>query len=191
MGSHNVEGPDTYLVKRSQDGDNKSFELLIIKYQSRIFNVIFRVVRDRDAVEDLAQETFLNAFKSIKRFKGGSSFYTWIYRIAVNVSINYISKRKKAVFVDEGVMETEAVTDRVSTAGDSPEMSMQGREFATATSRAIEKIPADIRTAIILREYEGLSYQEISDATDSPIGTVRSRIFRGRAMLKEMLQDYL
>ena len=191
MGSYNVERPDTYLVKRSQDGDNKSFELLIIKYQRRIFNVIFRVVRDRDAVEDLAQETFLNAFKSIKRFKGGSSFYTWIYRIAVNVSINYLSKRKKAVFVDEGVMETEAVTDRVTNAADSPELNMQGREFASATSKAIEKIPADIRTAIVLREYEGLSYQEIADVTDSPIGTVRSRIFRGRAMLKEMLQDYL
>lgn len=191
MGSHNVEGPDTYLVKRSQDGDKKSFELLIIKYQRRIFNVIFRVVRDRDAVEDLAQEAFLNAFKSIKRFKGGSSFYTWIYRIAVNVSINYLSKRKKAVFVDEGVMETEAVSDIVTTAGDSPERSVQGREFAAAASRAIEKIPADIRTAIVLREYDGLSYQEIADVTDSPIGTVRSRIFRGRAMLKEMLQDYL
>ena len=191
MGSDNVERPDTYLVKRSQDGDKKSFELLIIKYQRRIFNVIFRVVRDRDAVEDLAQEAFLNAFKSIKRFKGGSSFYTWIYRIAVNVSINYLSKRKKAVFVDEGVMETEAVSDIVTTAGDSPERSVQGREFAAAASRAIEKVPADIRTAIVLREYDGLSYQEIADITASPIGTVRSRIFRGRAMLKEMLQDYL
>lgn len=186
-----MERPDTYLVKRSQDGDRKSFELLIIKYQRRIFNVIYKVVRDRDAVEDLAQETFLNAFKSIKRFKGGSSFYTWIYRIAVNVSINYISKRKKAVFVDEGIMETEVVSDIMANAVDSPERNVQGREFADATSRAIEKIPPDIRTAIILREYEDLSYEEIAEVTDSPIGTVRSRIFRGRAMLKEMLKEYV
>ena len=186
-----METPDTFLVERCQKGDTKSFELLVIKYEKRIFNVIFRVVRNRDAVEDLAQEAFLNAFKSIKRFKGGSSFYTWLYRIAVNVSINYLSKNKRAVFVDEGVLETEAVSDLTANTSASPERSMQGREFADATSKAMEKIPTDIRTAITLREFEGLSYQEIAAVTDSPIGTVRSRIFRGRAMLKELLKDYL
>lgn len=186
-----MQESDTYLVRKSQEGDPKAFELLVIKYQRRIFNVIFRVVRNADIVEDLSQETFLNAFKSIKRFRGGSSFYTWIYRIAVNVSINYLSKQKKATFVDEGVMETEGVTELVSPTTASPERSAQGREFSEAAASAIKSIPEDIRTAITLREYEGLSYQEIAEVTDSPIGTVRSRIFRGRAMLKDMLKDYI
>lgn len=186
-----MEESDAYLVKRSQEGDLKSFELLILKYQRRIFNVIFRIVRDRDAVDDLAQETFLNAFNSIKGFKGGSSFYTWAYRIAVNISINYLAKQKRAVFVDEGVLETEAVSERLPGGVVSPERRAQNRQAAVAISRAVESLPDDIRTAITLREYEGLSYEEIAEVMDCPIGTVRSRIFRGREMLKDTLKDYL
>ena len=181
---------DLYLVKKCQQGDKGAFELLVIKYQKRMFNVIFGVVRNRDIVEDLAQETFLNAYRSIGSFKGDSSFYTWIYRIGVNVSLNYLSKQKKAVFVDEGVMDTEAVASK-SPAGASPERNAQGREFVSALSKAMGFLPEDIRIAVALREYEGLSYQEISEVTDSPIGTVRSRIFRGRAMLMEALKDHI
>ena len=181
---------DLYLVRKCQQGDKGAFELLVIKYQRRIFNVILGVVRNRDIVEDLAQETFLNAYRSIGGFKGNSSFYTWIYRIAVNVSINYLSKQKKAVFVDEGVMETEAVVSK-SPAGSSPERNVQGSEFVADLSRAMDLLPEDIRVAVALREYEGLSYQEIADVTDSPVGTVRSRIFRGRAMLMEALKDHV
>ncbi len=186
-----MEKSDAYLVRKSQEGDLKSFELLIIKYQRRIFNVIFRIVRDRDVVEDLVQETFLNAFNSIKGFKGGSSFYTWIYRIAVNVSINFLSKRKKASFVEEEVMETEAVTERAVSGEVTPERKALDRESGLAISKAIESLPDDIRTAVTLREYEGLSYEEIAEIMDCPIGTVRSRIFRGREMLKKMLRDYI
>jgi len=185
-----VKESDLYLVKKCQQGDKGAFELLVVKYQSRIFNVILGVVRNRDIVEDLAQETFLNAYRYIGGFKGDSSFYTWIYRIAVNVGINYLSKQKKAVFVDEGVMETEAVVE-LSSQGMSPERSLQGKEFSSDLSRAMGLLPEDIRVAVALREYEGLSYQEIADVTDSPIGTVRSRIFRGRAMLMEELKDHV
>lgn len=181
---------DLFLVRKCQQGDKGAFELLVIKYQRRIFNVVLGVVRNRDAVEDLAQETFLNAYRYIGGFKGDSSFYTWLYRIAVNVSINYLSKQKKAIFVDEGVMETEAVSE-LSSQGVSPERSLRGREFSADLSKAMELLPEDIRVALALREYDGLSYQEIADVTDSPIGTVRSRIFRGRAMLMEQLKDHL
>lgn len=181
---------DLFLVRKCQQGDKGAFELLVVKYQRRIFNVIFGVVRNRDIVEDLAQDTFLNAYRSIGGFKGDSSFYTWIYRIAVNVGINYLSKQKRAVFVDEGVMETEAVSVK-SSQGISPERSLRGKEFSSDLARAMELMPEDIRVAVALREYEGLSYQEIADITDSPIGTVRSRIFRGRAMLMEKLKDHV
>lgn len=186
-----MRNSDTYLVKRSQEGETKAFELLILRYQRRIFNVVFRIVRNEDVVEDLAQETFLNAFKSIRNFKGGSSFYTWLYRIAVNVCINYRTKQKRATFVDEGVMETEGVAERASGAEISPERAVRSLESSVAISEAVDSLPEDIRTAIIMREYEGLSYQEIAEIVDCPIGTVRSRIFRGRAILKEMLKDYL
>ena len=182
---------DAYLVKRSQEGDVRSFELLIIRYQKRIFNVVFRVVRNRDVVEDLAQEAFLNAFKSIRSFKGGSSFYTWLYRIAANVSINYLSKQKRASFADEGLLETEEVSVRASGWESSPERSVQSIETSKAIAESVDALPDDIRQAVVLREYEGLSYEEISEVMDCPIGTVRSRIFRGREMLKEKLRDYL
>ena len=186
-----MERTDAYLVKRSQEGDVSSFELLVIRYQKRIFNVVFRVVRDRDAVEDLAQETFLNAFKSIRSFKGGSSFYTWLYRIAANVSINYLAKRNKASFADEELLETEEVSKRVSGGELSPERGVQNQETAKAIREAVNLLPSDIRQAVILREFDGLSYEEIAEVMDCPIGTVRSRIFRGREMLKEKLKDYL
>ncbi len=186
-----MEKTDVYLVKRSQEGDARSFELLVIKYQKRIFNVVFRVVRNRDVVEDLAQEAFLNAFKSIRSFKGGSSFYTWLYRIAANVSINYLAKQKRASFADEGLLETEEVANRASGWESSPERSVQSIEASKAISESINALPSDIRQTVILREYDGLSYEEISEVMECPIGTVRSRIFRGREILKEKLRDYL
>jgi len=186
-----VKKSDDYLVLKSQDGDARSFELLILKYQRRIFNVIYRVVRNEDIVEDLAQETFLNAFNSIKNFKRQSSFYTWIYRVAVNISLNYLSKQKKLKVVDDAVMETESVVDRIATYDMSPEKSLRSKESTSVIFKAIDKLPDDMRIAIMLRDYEGLSYQEVSEVMNCPIGTVRSRIFRGRAILKEMLRDYL
>jgi len=186
-----VEKSDAYLVKRSQEGDIRSFELLVVKYQKRIFNVIFRIVKDSVAVEDLAQEAFLNAFKAIKGFKGGSSFYTWLYRIAANVSINYLSKNKKATFIDEEHLERASVTESAPGREISPERHTLNRESANAISEAIETLPDDIKKAVMLREYEGLSYEEIAEIMDCPIGTVRSRIFRGRNILKGLLKEYL
>ena len=182
---------DDYLVKKSQEGDARSFEMLVIKYQQRVFNVIFRIVRNRDAVEDLAQEAFLNAFRSIKGFRGGSSFYTWLYRIASNVSLNYLAKNKRAVFVDETVLDTMDVAEKTASADVSPERRASSNETASAISRAIENLPEEIKKAVILREYEGLSYEEIAELMDCPVGTVRSRIFRGRGILKKSLKDYL
>jgi len=186
-----VEKSDAYLVGRSQEGDARSFELLVVKYQKRIFNVIFRIVKDPVAVEDLAQEAFLNAFKAIKSFKGGSSFYTWLYRIAANVSINYLSKNKKAKFVDDENLERASLSERAPGQEISPERRTLNRESARAISKAIETLPDDIKKAVVLREYEGLSYEEIAEIMDCPIGTVRSRIFRGRNILKDLLRDYV
>ncbi len=182
---------DDYLVLKSQRGDTKSFELLILKYQRRIFNVIYRIVRDQNVVEDLAQDTFLNAYNSIKNFKRQSSFYTWIYRIAVNISLNYLSKQKNLKTVDDTIMESESVVEKISTYDMSPEKSLGSKESTSVIINAINKLPDDMRLAIMLRDYEGLSYQEASEVMDCPIGTVRSRIFRGRAILKEMLKDHL
>ena len=186
-----MKDSDAYLVKRSQEGDARSFELLVLKYQKRIFNVIFRVVHDADSVEDLAQEAFLNAFRSIRGFKGGSSFYTWLYRIAVNISINHLARQKRAVFVDEAVLETNDVTQRTPSPEFSPERRALSNQSADAIATAVKALPEEIRTAVILREYEELSYEEIAEIMECPIGTVRSRIFRGRAILKERLKDYL
>lgn len=186
-----MEKSDLYLVKRSREGDTKSFELLVIKYQKRIFNVIFRIVHNRDIVEDLAQDAFINAFKSIKNFKGHSSFYTWLYRIAANVSLNHLSKQKKALFVDESVLDSEAVAVKESKPDTSPESNLGNKELGEAISNAVMKLPEDIRVSVVLREYEGLSYEEIAEVMDCPIGTVRSRIFRGRAILQENLRDYV
>ncbi len=182
---------DDYLVRKSQEGDARSFEMLVIKYQQRIFNVIFRIVRNRDVVEDLAQDSFINAFRSIKGFRGGSSFYTWLYRIASNVSLNYLAKNKRAVFVDETVLDTADVAERTASADVSPERRTSSNETASAISKAIESLPEEIKKAVILREYEGLSYEEIAELMDCPVGTVRSRIFRGRGILKSALKDYL
>lgn len=186
-----MKNSDLYLVKKCQNGDANAFELLVIRYQKRIFNIIYGIVRNRDAVEDLSQETFINAYRSITSFRGNSSFYTWLYRIAVNVGINYLAKNKKAVFLEEELLNTEEVTELAPGADISPERSLQGREFYSDMSKAMETLPEDIRVAITLRELEGLSYQEIADVTESPIGTVRSRIFRGREMLMEKLKDHL
>ncbi|MDT8317265.1 MAG: sigma-70 family RNA polymerase sigma factor [bacterium] len=182
---------DDYLVRKSQEGDSRSFEMLVIKYQQRIFNVIFRIVRNRDDVEDLAQEAFLNAFRSIKGFRGGSSFYTWLYRIASNVSLNHLAKNKRAVFVDEAVMDTADVAEKTASADISPERRVSSNETASAISKAVESLPEEIKKAVILREYEGLSYEEIAELMDCPVGTVRSRIFRGRGILKTSLKGYL
>ena len=186
-----MERSDAYLVERSQEGDTRSFELLVVKYQKRIFSVIFRIVKDPVAVEDLAQEAFLNAFKAIKGFKGGSSFYTWLYRIAANVSLNYLSKNKKATFLDEEHLDRASVAERSSIQEVSPERRTLNKESARAVSKAIETLPDDIKKAVVLREYEELSYEEIAEIMECPIGTVRSRIFRGRAILKDLLKDYL
>ena len=186
-----MEKSDAYLVERCRAGDTKSFELLVIKYQKRIFNVIFRIVNNKDVVEDLAQEAFLNAYKSIKNFKGHSSFYTWLYRIAVNVSLNHISVQKKAVYVDDAILDTEAATIAAPSFDMTPERGAGNSELSAAISAAVARLPDDIKTAIVFREYEGLSYEEIAEITECPIGTVRSRIFRGRAILQEMLKDYI
>ena len=187
-----TEKSDSYLVRQSQEGDARSFELLVVKYQKRVFNVIFRIVHNRDVVEDLAQDTFINAFKSIKSFKGNSSFYTWLYRIAANVSLNYLSKQKKALFVDDdSALESEAVTTREAKAGTSPENNLGNKELGEAISGAVMKLPEDIRVSVVLREYDGLSYEEIAEVMDCPIGTVRSRIFRGRAILQDSLKSYI
>lgn len=181
---------DDYLVLKSQRGDAKSFELLILKYQRRIFNVIYRIVRDQNIVEDLAQDTFLNAYNSIKNFKRQSSFYTWIYRVAVNISLNYLAKQKKLKTVDDTIMETEDIVEKMSTYDVSPEKSLGSKESTSIIFKAINKLPDDMRIAVMLRDYEGLSYQEVSEVMDCPIGTVRSRIFRGRAILKETLENH-
>ena len=187
---------DLELVNRVKSGDTSAFDLLVIKYQRRVIRLISRMVRDPVEVEDIAQESFLKAYRAIPQFRGDSAFYTWLYRIAVNTAKNYLfSRGRRPIPVSElnsnseegESFELHAVTDN----SDTPEGSMVGMQIAEAVNRAVEKLPNELKTAVTLRELEGLSYEEISEAMNCPIGTVRSRIFRAREAIAEELKPLL
>ena len=189
---------DALLVERTVAGDQKAFELLVIKYQRRIQRLIGRMVRDVDLVPDIAQETFIRAYRAIPQFRGDSAFYTWLYRIAVNTAKKALMELKRDPLVTESARASRDDDDdggsRVEnelTNGETPEAEMASKQIASAVNFAIEALSDDLRQAITMREIEGLSYEEIAELMNCPIGTVRSRIFRAREAIALRLRPLL
>jgi RNA polymerase sigma-70 factor (ECF subfamily) len=189
---------DAALVERVQRGDQRAFDMLVVKYQRRIERLIARMVRDVDLVEDIAQETFIRAYRALPTFRGESAFYTWLYRIAVNTAKKAMAGLKRDPLLTEAAMaagaDEEDDTSRVEnelTDGETPESVLASRQIAETVNAAIEALSEDLRQAITLREIEGLSYEEISDLMNCPIGTVRSRIFRAREAIAARLRPLL
>ncbi len=188
------------LVERTVAGDQKAFELLVLKYQRRIERLIGRMVRDSDLVEDIAQETFIRAYRALSQFRGEAQFYTWLYRIAVNTAKKALVDLKRDPLVSETTLrgggdeedETSSVENELTSA-ETPETVLAAKEVAAAVNSAMEALPDELRQAVTLREIDGLSYEEIAEVMNCPIGTVRSRIFRAReaisAKVKPMLEN--
>ncbi len=193
-----TEDSDVDLVARAQRGDQRAFEMLVIKYQRRIERLIARMVRDVDLVQDIAQETFIRAYRALPQFRGDAAFYTWLYRIAVNTAKKALVGLKRDPLVSEsslsGSNDDDDETSRVErelTDGSTPESLLATKEIAQTVNAAIEALSPDLRQAITLREIEGLSYEEIADLMNCPIGTVRSRIFRAREAIALRLRPLL
>ncbi|HWP12956.1 MAG TPA: RNA polymerase sigma factor RpoE [Ramlibacter sp.] len=188
---------DLMLVERTVAGDQKAYELLVLKYQRRIERLIGRMVRDTDLVEDIAQETFIRAYRALAQFRGEAQFYTWLYRIAVNTAKKALGDLKRDPLVSENSMrggdeedETSAVENELTTA-ETPETVLAAKEIAAAVNSAMDALPEELRQAVTLREIEGLSYEEIAEVMNCPIGTVRSRIFRAREAISIKIKPLL
>jgi RNA polymerase sigma-70 factor, ECF subfamily len=188
---------DALLVERAKRGDVSAFEMLVVKYQRRIERLISRMVRDTDLVQDIAQETFIRAYRALPQFRGESAFYTWLYRIAVNSAKKALLELKRDPLVSESSLvstedgeEPSRVENELSD-GSTPESLLASKEIAATVNAAIESLSEDLRQAIVLREIEGLSYEEIADVMNCPIGTVRSRIFRAREAIAGKLRPLL
>ena len=185
---------DLLLVERTVAGDQRAFELLVIKYQRRIERLIGRMVRDVDLVEDIAQETFIRAYRALHQFRGDAQFYTWLYRIAVNTAKKSLLDLKRNPVISENAFRTSDEDDETSRAGhelttqETPETVLAAKEVAAVVNAAMLALPEDLRQAVTLREIEGLSYEEIADAMNCPIGTVRSRIFRAREAISAKIK---
>ncbi len=183
---------DLILVRRAKRGDYKAFDLLVLKYQSRIIGLAMKFVKDIQIAEDVAQESFIKAYKSLDSFREESAFYTWLYRIASNTSKNYlISKKRKKELLESEVFCSEEIDIFDIPGGNSPEEILQANNLREVILESLSNLPEDIRTAVSLREFEGLSYEEISEVLNCPIGTVRSRIFRGREIIQEKISPLL
>jgi RNA polymerase sigma-70 factor (ECF subfamily) len=191
MGDREV---DQQLVERAQRGDKRAFELLVTKYQRKLGRLLSRMVRDPAEVEDVTQEAFIKAYRALPAFRGDSAFYTWLYRIAINTAKNYLVAlgRRAPTTTEfnhedaENFEEAEALRDAAT-----PESELHGKQIAATVNRAMDALPEDLRTAITLREIEGLSYEEIANLMNCPIGTVRSRIFRAREAIAAELRPLL
>ena len=191
MGEREV---DRELVVRAQRGDKRAFELLVLKYQRKLGRLLSRFVRDPGEVEDVTQEAFIKAYRALPNFRGDSAFYTWLYRIGINTAKNYLVALGRRAPTTTGLNNEEAEgfedAEQLRDAS-TPESELEGREIAATVNRAMDALPDDLRTAITLREIEGLSYEEIAQAMNCPIGTVRSRIFRAREAIAERLRPLL
>jgi RNA polymerase sigma-70 factor (ECF subfamily) len=184
---------DEDLVLRVQRGDKSAFDFLVIKYQHRIIQLVNRYVKDPSEAQDVAQEAFIKAYRALGNFRGDSAFYTWLYRIAINTAKNYLvsrSRRNSDYQVD--IQDAEVFENAPQLQGmETPERLLLNQEIIETIQEAIDKLPEDMRTAIMLREFEGLSYEEIAEAMDCPVGTVRSRIFRAREAIDNKLNPLL
>ena len=185
---------DQRLVERAQSGEKHAFELLVSKYQRKLARLLSRFIRDPTEVEDVTQEAFIKAYRALPTFRGDSAFYTWLYRIGINTAKNYlVALGRRAPTTTgydseeaEGFEEGEQLRDL-----NTPENMMMSRQVAETVNRTLEELPEELRVAISLREIEGLSYEDIAEAMDCPIGTVRSRIFRAREAIAERLRPLL
>ncbi|MBZ2167303.1 RNA polymerase sigma factor RpoE [Marinobacter sp. F4216] len=183
---------DLQLVRKVRNGERSAFDLLVLKYQSRVASIISRYVYDSQEVMDLTQETFVKAYRALDRFRGDSAFYTWLYRIAVNTAKNFLESRGRRPQGSADVAEAETFEDgqRLRDVA-SPERLLQRQELQAELQNAIEHLPEELRSAFLLREYEGLSYEDIARILECPIGTVRSRIFRARDAVDRQLGPLL
>ena len=187
MKEHNSEPTDHQLVLRVQKGDKRAFDLLVLKYQYKLQAIVGRFIRDTDEVADVTQEAFIKAYKALPKFRGDSQFYTWLYRIAINTAKNYlVSKSRRPANTDIDVQDAEQFSNNDKLIDEAtPENSIMTEELATTIKNALNALPEDLRTALTLREFEGMSYEDIAAVMDCPVGTVRSRIFRAREFLDE------
>ena len=184
---------DKQLVVRVQKGDKNAFDLLVIKYQHKIMSLISRYVKDADEVQDVAQEAFIKAYRALPGFRGESAFYTWLYRIAINTAKNHLVARSRRppgsdVDVDDAqyLEAGDALRD-----WETPENALFGEELRAKVNDALDALPDDLRTAVTLREFDGLSYEEIAEIMECPVGTVRSRIFRAREAIDKIVQQQM
>lgn len=185
---------DQQLVERVQRGDKQAFGLLVAKYQRKLARLLSRLIRDPAEVEDVAQETFIKAYRALPSFRGDSAFYTWLYRIGINTAKNYLVSqgRRAPTSTDFDSEEAETFEDGEQLRDiNTPERLLMTKQIGNTVDAAMEALPDELRTAIVLREIEGLSYDEIASIMDCPIGTVRSRIFRAREAISEKLKPLL
>lgn len=187
MKEHNSEPTDHQLVLRVQKGDKRAFDLLVLKYQYKLQAIVGRFIRDSDEVADVTQEAFIKAYRALAKFRGDSQFYTWLYRIAINTAKNHlVSKSRRPANTDIDVEDAEQFANNEKLIDDAtPENSIMTDELAAIIKSALSALPEDLRTALTLREFEGMSYEDIAAIMDCPVGTVRSRIFRAREFLDE------
>jgi RNA polymerase sigma-70 factor (ECF subfamily) len=184
---------DQQLVERVQAGDKRAFDMLVLKYQAKIMGLISRYVKDSHEIQDVAQEAFIKAYRALPRFRGDSAFYTWLYRIAINTAKNHLvsrSRRPPASDVDIADAEYYDSGDALREQ-ETPENKLFSEELAAVVNAAIKDLPDDLRTAVTLREFDGLSYEDIAEIMDCPVGTVRSRIFRAREAIDKRVQAQL
>ncbi|MEW8014499.1 MAG: RNA polymerase sigma factor RpoE [Candidatus Sedimenticola endophacoides] len=184
---------DQELVARVQRGDKKAFDLLVLKYQQRVANLVSRYIRDPAETMDVTQEAFIKAYRALPKFRGDSAFYTWLYRITINTAKNFLvaqGRRPPGTDLDAELVEQLDVGALLKEY-DTPESQLLQEEIATTIRQAVDELPDELRTAITLREMEGLSYEEIAKAMECPVGTVRSRIFRARAAIDARLKPLL
>jgi RNA polymerase sigma-70 factor, ECF subfamily len=184
---------DKELVVRVQQGDKSAYDLLVIKYQHKIIQLVNRYVKDPSEAQDVAQETFIKAYRALGNFRGDSAFYTWLYRIAINTAKNYLVARARRGFDTQvDVQDAEQIENAPQLQGmETPERLLLNQEIVEVIKTAIDKLPEEMRVAIMLREFEGMSYEEIALAMDCPVGTVRSRIFRAREAIDNKLTPLL
>ena len=185
---------DQLLVERVRTGDKKAFDLLVAKYQRRLMRLVSRIVHDPAEAEDVVQETFIKAYRALRHFRGDSAFYTWLYRIGINTAKNCLvtQGRRTPTSTDNDAEQAEGYADGEQLRDiNTPESMLASKQIARTVSAAMDALPFDLRTAIALREIEGLSYEEISEIMACPIGTVRSRIFRAREVIAEKLRPML